>query len=718
MTYHLLTSSRLKVWQACPRQHHYRYELARVSLATSRALSLGTATHAGLEAWWRAVANNSAVYALPAAIVAAEAAYPSDDPYAVSLLRALLAAYDARWSGWAQTVTVLGVEVPFACALRHPTLDLSARTWRVAGKIDVLARLEDGRVAIIEHKCVAGDARVFNHETGLYERVDALHARNAAPLVTAMDETGVTHIVRAKPVRVASVRPIYRVTTLGGRSLRVSGNHPILTQRGWIYAQDLNSNDWVATPKSMSSACSEAPLSDEEIRLIGYMIGDGSLSNMAFTKTDATVMSDVVRCAAAVGEVATPKYPTRKPPYVRFSRVGPVRSLMERAGMTPETRSAAKRFPLHLALSDHQLGQLIGALWSTDGCIDVFDGRKLRIIYTSVSRGLCEDIQHVLQRLGVVSNVRTTSVLYKGERRPVSTVNVVSCESKRWFLALVKRGVVPVLRSKAPLHEAEAYIPASRQGDDSVRQPMPSVSVWWDRVESVEVQAAEQTYDLEVPGLHTFVVEGIVTHNTTSQDAGAGSDYRRKLTLDPQVSTYFDGAEALGHEADLCLYDVLKKPSIKPLLATPVESQKRKKDGTLYANQRERDETPAEYEQRLLLAIMEEPDRYLVHAEIVRSDAERENHRFALWHAVRAIEEGRVALARARGDVRAVPQYARACLAYGSPCAYLPVCEGTATIDDTTLYARLESPHVELMTNETNETNGTNGTNENGDTTT
>ena len=33
---------------------------------------------------------------------------------------------------------------------------------------------------------------------------------------------------------------------------------------------------------------------------------------------------------------------------------------------------------------------------------------------------------------------------------------------------------------------------------------------------------------------------------------------------------------------------------------------------------------------------------------------------------------------------------------YGSPCAYLPVCEGTARITDPTRYRRLPVAHAEL----------------------
>lgn len=226
----------------------------------------------------------------------------------------------------------------------------------------------------------------------------------------------------------------------------------------------------------------------------------------------------------------------------------------------------------------------------------------------------------------------------------------------------------------------------------------------------------------------------VVEHKSSSADVSAGSDYRRRLTLDPQISTYLLGAEALGFPADLCLYDVLVKPDIKPLKATPEELRKytepksrvckecSKKNpstpaphtdaagltcvdgrivtdpgGRLYASQREHDETPVEYRERLIAHLGADPDRYLVHAEIVRSDEEREAHAWALWHAARSIEDTRRAALRTR-DVRAVPQHSHACLSYGSPCQYLPICEGTANARDESRYRRLTSVHPELST--------------------
>lgn len=176
----------------------------------------------------------------------------------------------------------------------------------------------------------------------------------------------------------------------------------------------------------------------------------------------------------------------------------------------------------------------------------------------------------------------------------------------------------------------------------------------------------------------------IVEHKTTSRDAGAGGEYRSRLTLDPQVSVYHDGAEALGHEADLCLYDVLVKPAQKPLLASA--QVKLRKDGQPRAGQRAADETPDEYRARLIEAIAADPGRYLIHAEIVRTERDREEHGRDVWETVAALEHYR------RRLPVLPPRHAGACFSHGSPCAFLPLCEGRARIED---YAR-GGAHAEL----------------------
>lgn len=189
----------------------------------------------------------------------------------------------------------------------------------------------------------------------------------------------------------------------------------------------------------------------------------------------------------------------------------------------------------------------------------------------------------------------------------------------------------------------------------------------------------------------------IVEHKTSSEDLTPGSDYWARLRMDSQVSTYFAGARSLGYEPAACLYDVLGKPGQKPLLATPPEARKYTKPTKaepvprLYANQRESDETPDEYEARMLDAIAKDPSAYVQRAEVVRLDAEREEAAADVWHVARMIRD-----AQLEGRH---PRNPDACHARGSTCAYYLHCTGAERLDGPG-FRVLDDPHPELATKE------------------
>lgn len=180
----------------------------------------------------------------------------------------------------------------------------------------------------------------------------------------------------------------------------------------------------------------------------------------------------------------------------------------------------------------------------------------------------------------------------------------------------------------------------------------------------------------------------VVEHKTSSEDVSAGSTYWRRLTLDDQVGIYVEGLQALGLRADLVLYDVLVKPSREPLLATPVEARRYRKDGGLYAAQREHDESPDDYRARLLDYVAERPDEHFRRAEVVRLDHEREQARRDVH---------RVAQDILRTDPsEPEPKSPDACKRYGRLCPYFEVCLGEADLDDPTRFRRAKNPHEEL----------------------
>lgn len=179
----------------------------------------------------------------------------------------------------------------------------------------------------------------------------------------------------------------------------------------------------------------------------------------------------------------------------------------------------------------------------------------------------------------------------------------------------------------------------------------------------------------------------IVEHKTTGQDIGPGSDYWRKLPIDGQVSGYYCGAEALGHQASTCLYDVIRKPTIKPLKATPEDKRKYNKDGSLSKACRENDETPDEWYERLSADIEIRPDYYYARIEISRSDNDLLEYLFDMW-----------AVSREIADAQRMNRWSRnpqACSVFGT-CEYFGVCTGEQDIDDVTLFRTAERANEEL----------------------
>jgi hypothetical protein len=180
----------------------------------------------------------------------------------------------------------------------------------------------------------------------------------------------------------------------------------------------------------------------------------------------------------------------------------------------------------------------------------------------------------------------------------------------------------------------------------------------------------------------------VVEHKTSSEDITPGSEYWRRLRMDGQVSVYFEGAKSLGHEVSGCLYDVLGKPGIRPLKATPPDARKYKKDGTLYAGQREVDETPEEFRARLVETIAESPARFYQRGEVVRLEAEMDEALFDVWQLGQQIREAELA--------QRAPRNPDACVRYGRTCPFFDVCTGAASLDGGG-FIRRENVHPELQ---------------------
>ena len=185
----------------------------------------------------------------------------------------------------------------------------------------------------------------------------------------------------------------------------------------------------------------------------------------------------------------------------------------------------------------------------------------------------------------------------------------------------------------------------------------------------------------------------LVEHKSSAEDFGPGTEYRRRLILDPQISHYHVGGRALGHDVQGCIYDVLKRPGLEPKKATPADKLRwtkatAKEPARPYAGQRLADETPDEYGARIREDIAENLKRYFARFMVVRLEDEKRASAVNDWQTALMI--------RASQRLNLWPQNPGACGMYGRSCAFLGACSGYEDIEDPTRFRRAERPHEEL----------------------
>jgi hypothetical protein len=181
---------------------------------------------------------------------------------------------------------------------------------------------------------------------------------------------------------------------------------------------------------------------------------------------------------------------------------------------------------------------------------------------------------------------------------------------------------------------------------------------------------------------------------TSSEDLGPGGTWWKRLLIDPQISIYLNAAKYLGYECQGVLYDCLRRVALEPFSATPEELRKYTKPTKsdpvprLYANQRDRDESPQEFEARCLTAIAADPEKYYQRGTVVRLEEELREAMADNWQTAGLIRDAR--------RLQVYPRNPDACVQWSRTCDYFNVCTGTSRIDDPMMFLQLESPHEEL----------------------
>jgi replicative DNA helicase len=465
-----------------------------------------------------------------------------------------------------------------------PVLAMSQLSRAVEQRHDKRPILSDLR----ESGCLTGESRVFLPSSGRYVPIRDLIGRDGEYVLALDEETWRLEPRRIQRAFSTGVKPVFRLTTRLGRTIRATANHKFRSFDGWRRLDELEPGSHLAVPRRSYSYASVTPtMSDAELALLGHLIGDGcTLPRHAIQYTSRErELADLVSSLATevFGDTVRPRVERERTWYQAFLPASrslthgvrnPVSEWLDRLGVFG-LRSHEKRVPATIfEQPPSSIAIFLRHLWATDGCLQAGRGIHYPVVrYDSSSRELTRDVQSLLLRLGI--NARVARVDMKAKGCPIYRLDVQGHEEIVRFLAVVGavgdkrrrergailewfdtrrantnrdvipqeawRSVVQPAMSEAgvttralqaaigtaycgsSLHRAglsrdRALVVADAVGSNHLADLALS-DVYWDRIDSIEPDGEEETFDLTVDELHNFVAEDLTVHNSIEQDA-------------------------------------------------------------------------------------------------------------------------------------------------------------------------------------------------------
>lgn len=440
-----------------------------------------------------------------------------------------------------------------------------------------------GFIGVGDGKCVCGDTEIFDVEEGRRLVSTAGHLVTT----TIIEGTGKLDYAQADSFS-SGEKFCVRLTLKSGQSVGLSTDHPVLTHRGWVLADELLTDDLIATPRILPPSVIDAEVSDECVRAVAAFLSNGATTcgQANVCDEEGLLLDEFRKDVAFLGGTTTTVPEKSKAVNVKTKGLKPFLVLWE----LTETLSKNKRVPARFyLLPRRQVALFLNRFWAANGSVS-----RVKLECTLASEGLIKDLQQLLLRLGVLSrySYKKATYVHRGERRwrdawvlnVTGSPNIIRFfneigiplghdNASRQLLARAttiktntNTDVVPIGRKELSNIFEELGFPQrgkGRGGDGNrprtdLRQRLSitggqwlsraAFASWvadssysgkyawladsdiaWERIKSVVQIGQQPVYDLSVPGTHNFIGNGIVLHNTLATLMIAGKAYAKGL---------------------------------------------------------------------------------------------------------------------------------------------------------------------------------------------
>lgn len=407
----------------------------------------------------------------------------------VDYLQLMQASSNGRHDNRVQEVSEISRSLKgLARELNVPVLALAQLSRSVESRQSKVPQLSDLR----ESGCITGDSLLYLPDTGTYQPIAHFIGQQGFRVLALNTETWQLEPGLVTRAFATGRKPVYRLTTCLGRSIRATANHKFLTRQGWQRLDQLLAGMQLALPRWLPGP-EQPTLSNQQLALPGQ-------SGTQHEPTPQEATADLLAAESML---------------LRSDLPAAWRSPSE----WPDLSAGDMCVPTRVFTQPVEgIAHFLRHLWASNG------GSESEITYTTYSQRLAIDVQSLLLRFGIQARLAQYISQTNGQSRfqvQIDRQADIAC-----FLARIAApGQYPIYQAPAALSDVaqQTYgshpAPAGVRADCEPDVPAMQCDVYWDRIHSIEIEGEEEVYDLTVERSHNFIANNLILHNSIEQDS-------------------------------------------------------------------------------------------------------------------------------------------------------------------------------------------------------
>lgn len=406
------------------------------------------------------------------------------------------------------------------------------------------------------------------------------------------------------------VNKLLKIRLKSGREIKLTPEHPLFTLKGWKPIKDLKIGSRIAVPRKLN-CFGENQIPEHEIKLLAYLTAEGHTKKIVlFSNKDPKIVDDFRKSLETFDpnlklveknkdnyRVSSKNWKTKvldtskisfdkeKRQFKKGSKIEiekrSIRKLIEKYGLFNKLAIEKYISKKLMNATKENLSLLINRLFSCDGSIYKTND-YWEISYSSSSKKLIKQMQHLLIRFNILSKLRKKKIKLD-EKKFISYELVINSENSLKFIEkigffgekekrqkIAQREIKEKIRNTnidtIPKEVWEFYKPNNwaavgralgykhpkamreRIRYAPSRQTMLQIAkaeqhnglallaqsdIFWDEIISIEILEGKfKVYDFTVPKNHNFIANDIIVHNSYTLGAIA----EELSNLDPETS--------------------------------------------------------------------------------------------------------------------------------------------------------------------------------------